>query len=114
MNQEILLQILFANGHDNLVAHAVKLANNIEDGPQPTMIVVNCDKKHIPAGMKAKGDKGYWVDLPMPVIAFNKYKIKEQYLIQHPDGTTAWKSISGNTATELIPVDQEKAVADLS
>ncbi len=112
MKTETLLQILFANGHENLVALAVKLDNGIEDTNIPQSILVECDKKYIPAGMKTKGDKGYWIQMVMPVIGYNKYKVKDQFLIQYPDGTTSWKSPSGGSSTELVPIE-EAAVAVL-
>jgi hypothetical protein len=105
MNTNTLLQILFANGHEALVALAVKLDNNIEEDITPENIIVECDKKYVPAGFKTKENSGYYIKTVMPVVAFNKYKIKDQYLVAFPDGTTAWKSISTGSLTDLIPIE---------
>lgn len=113
MKIETLLQILFANGHDNLVALAVKLDNNIDDTtPKPGAIAVEMTKSSLPAGMMfAKKSEGSWNYVMCPVIAHDKFKVKDNFLVQLPNGGTKWVSDTNRTEiTTIIPIEEVSAV----
>lgn len=110
MKLETLLQVLFANDQENLIAIAVRIDNNIEL-EYPTEIIVNIDKSQLAPGWRVKGERGYSVSVKCPVIVVNKYKIKGIYTVQLPNGQLRSNcDPSTNSVTELeeIPVLADK------
>lgn len=89
MTQETLLRILFENGHEDIIALAVKIDAGIQDTPE----FINCriNKNELKPGTRFKGDS-YHGTVQLEVKLINPYKLKEKYLVQLPNGNLAMKA----------------------
>lgn len=98
MQLQTLLQILFANGHENVVAHAVKIDSGIEDRI-PETIVAQVYKSELEGDQIFENERssGY---LECKVIHFDKFKMSDQYTIELPNGK--FKQASDRTGRETI------------
>lgn len=99
-NPETLLRILFANGHEDIVALAVKIDAGIEEHKLET---VRCriSKHELDSGTQFE-KAGYNGVADCPVIFIDKYKLKEKYLVKLPNGAQAWKNHFPEDKTTLI------------
>jgi hypothetical protein len=117
MNISTLLNILSANGHDNLIALACKIDNNIEQ-VIPTALVVNMRESDLPAGMKFVGEnKGYRDCYALaPVVTHNMYKVSDNFLVTMPNGTVKWVSDNkwSYAATALEPIQAPVAALEVA
>lgn len=108
-----LLQLLFANGHEELVALAVKLENNI-DIPTPEFINVSVGKDCLAKmGKKQTQDRGYWTVIQLPVITHNKFKLKDNFYVQLPTGEFKWVTPSNESLSALVDIEPEPTKAEL-
>lgn len=87
MNLNTLLEVLFANGQEALVALAVKLDNNITT-EIPQTILVNLTEQELPEGktFSKNGKQSRTGCLYCTVISYNKYKLNSGYTISLPNG----------------------------
>lgn len=106
MKIETLLNILFANGHEDIVALAVKIDNNIVDNTPPvTEIPVSVYKSDLPSGMAFAGGENHSATVLCEVVAQpNPYKTKKLYWVKLPNGIIAEKERSTNTVKQIVPI----------
>lgn len=112
-NPETLLRILFANGHEDIVALAVKIDAGIEEA-KPDKIRCRLSKHELDHGTQFE-KAGYNGVVDCPVIFIDQYRLKEKYLVELPNGEQQWKShFPGDklTSIENIPEVTEKSLAD--
>lgn len=108
-----LLQVLFANDQEALIAVATRIDAGIEL-EYPTEISVNIDKSQLAPGWRVKGDRNaYNITIKCPVIVINKYKLKGMYTVQLPNGqlkNNCEPSTNSLAELELIPSVTETPV----
>lgn len=89
MKLETILQLLYTNGHQDLVARAVQIDNNI---PMPLkagdIATINIHKSDLPAGKTFKGDS--WGNIPVVIELVNPYDLGTPYLVTMPNGKQQW------------------------
>lgn len=118
MELNTILNILYQNGMENVVALAVQLDANIKINDDITigdLIPVEIHKDYIkPLGLKFKGDE-YHGKYPCQIVAKNEYKLNEKYLVLLPDGSTKWydptrqsTNRSNSKYTETVPLEEKK------
>lgn len=108
MTTETLLQVLFANGHESLVALAVRIDNNI-DIDTPKFVTIEVTNSDLPSGKvfdttgrdSYNSKRGY---VQCEVIASNKYKLSDNLTIVLPNGTFRNVSLPSSKNTSLTPI----------
>lgn len=106
MKLEIILQLLYTNDLQDVVARAVQIENSISlPYAVGDLILVSVSKHDLPLGKTFKGNE-YNGLLLLPVAAINVYSIAKPYLVTLPNGKTEWASASSgrNAPVELIDV----------
>lgn len=113
MNINTIMNILYQNGMENVVALAVQLDNNIPfTGPQvgDSIIVEVSNDKIKSLGKKFK-DRSYGY-ISCPIVAINHHKLDDKYLITLPDGSTKWTRTSDRTSNESETIDLVQVSAE--
>ena len=96
MELQTLLQILFANGHEKIVAHAVKIDSGIER-PLPEKILCQIHKTDLKEDYQFEQDRSHG-HVECKVIHFDKYKLEDEYTIELPNGK--FKQVSDRTGRD--------------
>lgn len=90
MTLETILNILYANGYENVIVLATRIDNDIPfEHKNGNTVVIEVHKTDLPSGLQFENDKAYGF-VPAQIIGFNKYKIDTPYLIVKPDGSSKW------------------------
>lgn len=94
MTLETILQILYANKHEDVITTAIRIDNNI---PLPyevgNGVIVEVHKSSLPEGKEfaasanKNGSYGY---IMLEILAINMYKIDKPYMVILPNGKTEW------------------------
>lgn len=93
MTLETIMQILYANKMTDVIVLATRIDNNVPDYNEKSVgsnITVRISKEDLTKlGLKPKEEKDreYWFNVSLPVVAVNKYMLKEKYLVnigEHP------------------------------
>lgn len=88
MTIETLLQVLFANNREDLVALAVKIDNKIDTG-ELTEIKITVETEDLVPGSKLVDREGKDIKrgrVSCPIISTNIYKLTGQHVVQLPNG----------------------------
>lgn len=110
MKLETILQILYANKMEDVIALAVMLDNNIETVekyPIGEVIPVEIGNSEIePLGIRFE-DRSYG-NYPCEVIGINKYALDKRYLVKKPNGKSVWVSDHsfGRETAKTISIQQ--------
>ncbi len=107
MKIETLLAILFANGHDDIVSRAVQIDAGLAIQSDVKFARVNVYQSSLPAGKVLKSGKKDAI-IECPIIGYNQLKLKDQYLVQLPNGKTNWTSLDSYSHYELDQVIDEQ------
>ena len=112
MKTETLLQILFANGHEDLIALAVKIDNGIET-VQPKSVLIRLYKSDLPVGKKFAGRDESYGYVECTIISTDPYKVKENHLVLLPNGKTKFVTYEtpSDRPTEIVDIEVAPSVA---
>lgn len=108
MKLETILQLLYTNGHQELVSRAVQIDNNIpmiyKVGDQ---IIVEILPSKLPAGKRPKDARPHWVYVAVTIQAVNPYSLTNPYLVIMPNGVEEWVSgtASRSEVSEIVEVE---------
>lgn len=89
INVRILVKLLIANGAQEYITRAIEIEAE-SDKPQQSIL---CQVNKSDLGDDWMFEEGRsWGYLTVPVLSFDMYKLKEQYLVSLPNGKTKWTS----------------------
>ena len=111
MTQETLLRILFENGHEDIIALAVKIDAGIKE-TETEVIKCRISKHDLKEGTQFK-KADYNGVVNCQVLSINPYKLKDKYLVLLPNGSSAMKSHYPDDKLSVIedipaPAESEK------
>jgi hypothetical protein len=108
MKLDIILQLLYTNGMQDLVARAVQIENNIS---MPfvvgDLIPVDITRYELPEGKQFRDSKGrdsnsHYGQLLLTIESVNPYNLDTPYLVILPNGTTKMVKPSDRTSISEI------------
>jgi len=107
ISNETLLRILFENDREDIIALAVKIDAEI---PVEEIDIIKCriTKHDLAEGTQFQGSDKYNGTVTCCVVSFNKYKLKENYLVRLPNGTVAWKSTHDDKLSIIEDIPEQK------
>lgn len=119
MKLETILQLLYTNGHEDIVSRAVQIDNNItlpfKVGDE---VIVEIHKDKLPEGKRFKKNDGYgsYGYVRTMIQAVNPYSLKTPYVVLMPNGTQALVEVkdgqAGMTLSEIIDIEAPVARAE--
>lgn len=112
MKLEIILQLLYINGYEEVVSRAVQIENGIAlRFSEGDVISVDLSKSDLPEGNKFRGDNSHWGVVACLVQAVNPYNLKTPYCIITPKGETKWVNASERATLSEIVNSELSAIA---
>lgn len=110
-----IVQVLIANGHADLITHAVicDLTTPVNKLPEslPYEVSVRVLKDQGYEPVSAEKRKDSWVYLRGEVIEHNRFKTKKAYLVRRYDGSTDWVDAENQRTTYEIQRIAEEVTA---
>lgn len=112
MTIETLLQVLFANNREDLVALAVKIDNKIDTG-QLTEIKVSIGNADLLPGFKLIDREGKDIKqgrVSCPIISTNIYKLTGQHVVMLPNGKlktgVSSEENKYDSEAQIVPIEE--------
>lgn len=106
MKLETVLQLLYSNDLQDVVARAVQIDNNIAMPYKVgDMLLLNIPKSKLPEGRKFKGEG--WGNVYVKIEVVNAYSLDKPYLIALPNGEHEWVKGEDNRREVTEIVDAE-------
>lgn len=115
MKLDIILQLLYTNGLQDVIARAVQIENNILMPYVPgDIIVVDLHKDDLPEGKKFRGNSGpSYGQLTLNIQAVNPYNLSTPYMVIAPNGNAKWVKPSERVSlSEIISTETSTVIAD--
>lgn len=104
MKLEIILQLLYTNDLQDIVARAVQIENNISlPHAVGDRLLVQISKHDLPAD-KQFASKEHYGHVSLPIVAVNVYSINKPYLVNLPSGKSGWYAESSSSKDSISEI----------